>query len=326
MKARTIMQDPLFYGMLGVFAAQVDDLENMRIASAHRYRTLATDAEDKNGVTQGLNLGVDHPASLRLRTVVAGMEDLENQAIKNLENLMKGSEWWPWLKQAKGVGAKQLARLLAATGDPYWHAVEERPRRVGELWAYSGYHAVPVGEDGKVIAPSGDSTQTTGSKANSDSSGGAFYQVAPRRQKGVQANWSEDARKRAWLIATSCLKIKAGTGAKYRDVYDETRRKFDDAVHKVPCVRCGPSGKPAQPGEPLSLGHQHGRALRAVAKEVLRDVWIESRRQHGAEDPNGIDAQQRRLREAGAATMKPSEVAAVVHKQQRDLADLAIAT
>jgi hypothetical protein len=302
------MHDPLFYGMLGVFAAQVDDLETMRIASAHRYRTLATDAVDKDDVVRGLNLGVDHPASVRLREVVGGMDALEKQAIKNLENLMKKSDWWGWIQQAKGVGAKQLARLLSAIGDPYWHAVEERPRRVGELWAYCGYHAVPVGDDGKVISSdktSGDGHQYAENHVVGAVPGTDFYQAAPRRQKGIQANWSEDARKRAWLIANSCLKQRSG---KYREVYDDTRRKYEEGVHKVACIRCGPAGSPAAIGTPLSLGHQHGRALRMVSKTVLKDLWIEARRQHGDEDPDGPDAQERRERAAAAKDQPEIEV------------------
>jgi hypothetical protein len=304
-KATEPMDNRLFYGMLGVFAAQVDDLETMRIASMHRYRLLATQEEDKDGIMRGLGLGTDHPESKRLQGVVGGMTDLEAAAIKNLQSLMRQSAWGPWVAKAPGVGEKQLARLLSAIGDPYWHAVEERPRRVGELWAYCGYHAVPVGRDGKtIVKTSGDDQRDSethtvdvvpGSESNSDYEA---YFAAPRRQRGVQANWSEDARKRAWLIATSCVKQKTGT--RYREVYDNTRAKYEEAVHQVSCIRCGPSGKPAEIGTPLSNGHQHGRALRAVAKKVLQDVWVEARRQAGDEDPNGPDAQERRDREMAA--------------------------
>lgn len=44
----------------------------------------------------------------------------------------------------------------------------------------------------------------------------------------------------------------------------------------------GPAGKPAPTGSPLSTGHQHARALRLVAKTVLRDLWREARRIHEA--------------------------------------------
>ena len=66
----------------------------------------------------------------------------------------------------------------------------------------------------------------------------------------------------------------------YRAVYDDTRAKYADATHQHPCARCGPKGKPAQPGTPLSDGHKHARALRNVAKEILKDLWREARRIH----------------------------------------------
>jgi hypothetical protein len=102
--------------------------------------------------------------------------------------------------------------------------------------------------------------------------------VAPKRQRGQKSNWSEDARKRAWLIAASCVKQPPET--RWRKVYDETRAKYADALHNTECVRCGPKGKPAQTGTPLSLGHQHARGLRAIAKEILKDLWLESRTIH----------------------------------------------
>lgn len=61
-----------------------------------------------------------------------------------------------------------------------------------------------------------------------------------------------------------------------RAVYDDTRAKYADAVHAVPCVRCGPAGQPAPTDSPLSAGHQHARALRAIAKTILRDLWREA--------------------------------------------------
>jgi len=67
-------------------------------------------------------------------------------------------------------------------------------------------------------------------------------------------------------------------------VYDTTRAKYADVIHNASCVRCGPAGKPALVGSPLSDGHKHARALRAIAKEVLRDLWIEARRLHGVTD------------------------------------------
>ena len=79
---------------------------------------------------------------------------------------------------------------------------------------------------------------------------------------------------RAYLAAESCMKQRESP---YRAVYDATRVKYADAVHSAECARCGPSGHPAMPGSALSDGHKHARGLRAVAKEILRDLWREAR-------------------------------------------------
>jgi len=79
------------------------------------------------------------------------------------------------------------------------------------------------------------------------------------------------AKKQVWLIATSLL--KAGN----RDAYDAARLKYQDAVHESSCVRCGPAGHPALPGSPLSDGHKHARALRALGKAFLIDLWLAAR-------------------------------------------------
>jgi hypothetical protein len=253
------MPAKLFDPVLATLAAQVDDLETLRIANAHRYRLLTTEEVGEDGVQRGLNLPESHPDVVRLKATLDGLKAVEDGAIKHVQSHMRKSVWGPWLKQATGVGEKQLARLLGSIGDPYWNTLHDRPRTVSELWAYCGLHVLRSGDQ------SGVDTHIAHAAG-----------VAPRRQKGQKANWSEDARKRAWLIATSCVKTKGA----YRAVYDATRAKYDGTVHKVDCIRCGPAGKPAKAGSELSAGHQHARALRAVAKEVLKDLWIEARRQY----------------------------------------------
>lgn len=100
--------------------------------------------------------------------------------------------------------------------------------------------------------------------------------VAASRARGQKMNWSPDAKMRAHLVAVSIVK----SGGPYREVYDKAREKYEDAIHRLDCKRCGPAGKPAQVGSPISAGHQHARAVRIVAKEVLKDLWRESKRIH----------------------------------------------
>lgn len=283
-KEVALLADPL----LALAADVLSDLETVRIANENRLRQLTRSAEDKDGETRGFGLDEAHPDVARLAALVAMLAQAEHQATLNLQRLMRGHPLGPWLKAQKGIGEKQGARLLATIGDPYIRpeitredgTVEpSRPRLVSELWAYCGYHVLPAsghcGSDPQSSTAAGGS----GSHPSQPSTGTHLLGagVAARRRKGQRANWSAAAKMRAFLIAESCIKQMDGS---YRVVYDAARDKHVTAIHSIPCERCGPQGHPAQPGTPLSAGHQHARALRAVAKTVLRDLWREARDIH----------------------------------------------
>lgn len=68
--------------------------------------------------------------------------------------------------------------------------------------------------------------------------------------------------------------------SRYGEAYLARRAETRDRVHTVECVRCGPSGKPAQPGSPWSGAHQQADALRILAKLVLEDLWRIAREHH----------------------------------------------
>jgi hypothetical protein len=240
-----------------VAAQVVGDLEKVRIANAHRLRILTATGPDSDGVERGFGLPTTHPDVQRLAGIVQALEDLEHQAVLALQRRMRAHALGPWVKAQRGLGDKQMARLLAAIGDPYWH-VEGRPRTVSELWAYCGLHVL----DG----------------------------AAPHHRRGEQSNWSTHAKTRAYLVAESCLKqlskeckvsgdqvthdahcgivtrITHGpecTCSPYRVTYD-ARRAVTDVTHAD-----------------WTPGHLHHDALRVSAKAILRDLWIEGRRLHG---------------------------------------------
>lgn len=268
-----ILADPV----LGVLAEVVDDLESVRVANENRLRQLTDMGERGHGLT------LQHPEIARLASIVAGLQASEHQAILNLKRVMRAHPLGRWAKPVAGVGEKQLARLLSVIGDPYWNDLHDRPRTVSELWAFCGYHVIHTSGG----QPPGETHCTTAAGSNvhtSDQPAADIHDdfvagVAPKRQRGQKSNWNEDARKRCYLIAESCIKQAKSP---YRPVYDDTRTKYAEATHAEPCVRCGPKGKPAQPGSPLSLGHQHARAMRGVAKQLLKDLWRESKRIHEA--------------------------------------------
>ena len=311
-----VLADPL----LALAADVLDDLERVRIANENRLRQLTRTETDADGEERGFGLDERHPAVARLAALVDALKKAEHDAELNLKRHMRQSHpLGSWIEGIKGIGLKQGARLLAAIGDPYWNDLHQRPRKLYELYAYCGYHVVPVGHassEHHIAAAFGDSSSARQGTLDSqtadaggtllptdqacldnhsrnvggDHAGGDTNQttsdsqewivgVAASRKRGQKANWSATAKSRCYLIAVSIVK----SGGPYRTVYDQARAKYATATHCAPCVRCGPQGKPALPGSPLSAGHQHARALRLVSKAVLKDLWQEARRIHHGE-------------------------------------------
>ncbi len=180
-----------------------------------------------------------------LTTVIADtntlelLEATESAAVLNLKRYFKGLPIAEFVKATPGLGEKTVARWLGEVGDPAWHTAEDRPRRLSELYAYCGLHVV----DG----------------------------AAPKRCKGQKANWSNKARTRAHNMATGCIKLVGGADkagrirqrSPYRDVYDEARVKYADATYAD--------------GSPLTDLHKHNRAVRAVMKAIIKDLWHHSK-------------------------------------------------
>lgn len=285
--------------MLRFQAEILDDLEDIRIANQNRLRQLTRSAEDADGEVRGFGMTEEDPAVAQLGALVASLEQLEHAAVLELQRAVRKHPMGAWLKAQRGVGEKQGARLLAAIGDPYWNDLHNRPRTVSELWAYCGYHTLPSGhtETGTQASraagatlpggQSGSATPSTSAAGIQLPSGqgcteahatlaGGVYNVAAKRAKGQRANWSANAKMRAYLIAESVVK----SGGPWREVYDKRKSATEGRLHVVACVRCGPSGKPAQPGSAWSAGHRHADALRITAKEILKGMWQEARRLH----------------------------------------------
>jgi len=265
------LHDPALY----LLAAQLDAIEDLRKATANRHRMATRDVLDSDGHMRGLGLTEDNPAVKRSATMLDALEKIEHEVILGLNRVMRAHPLGEWQRRTRGVGEKQLARLLATIGDPYWNSAEDRPRTVSQLWAYSGLHVLPATSQCQRDTqhpPAGGGVQPTGGDPGHDKADTqeGIAGVAARRSKGQRANWSTSAKTRAYLIAESCL--KAGS---YRDVYDDHKKRASAAVHAVSCAPCK-----AKAGTPLTAGHQHARAMRAMSKEILKDLWLEARRIH----------------------------------------------
>lgn len=248
-QSTTVAGDPTV--PLRLAADSLFDIEQLRIATENRIRSL--------GEIEGWEAS---PSAGRWQGYLESLHALETTMTKEMVQALRAHPLGPWVRRTVGIGEKQGGRLIALLGDPAWNYAEDRPRRgPAELWAYCGY--VP----------------------------------GQRRRRGERANWSAEAKMRAFLCAEAALKagVRKLDGCDDTDGYDlahrtaitpygglylDARAKHADAVHTEPCAQCGPAGHPAEVGSPLSLKHQHMRAVRVVAKAILRDLWREARRLH----------------------------------------------
>lgn len=257
----------LSYVYLSLAAETLDDLERSRIAAENRLRSL----RDVYGLTDVV------PEVKVAAAMVKALEDVEHQATLNLGRIMRRHPLGPWVARTVGVGAKQGARLLAAIGDPYFNSLHNRPRTVSELWAYCGYHTLPASRTTRDTHPTAAGGDHLGGTDHLDVDTRKDYVgVAAKRAKGRKSNWSTDAKMRAWLIATSCIKQAASP---YRAVYD-ARRAHTAVTHPVVAK------DPVYPE--WTPGHSHNDALRIVSKALLRDLWREAR---ALAEPNLLDGQ-----------------------------------
>lgn len=260
---------------LAAAADTLHDIERLRIASENRLRQFTRGAgeADKDGKQRGFGWDLRSPAVVAMATLVASMlcsSDvvepilgktpkkkgccLEHDAERNLLRALRAHPLGPWVQEQRGIGPKQGARLIAVISDPYM-----RPA---------------------MLLPDG-SWEAARRRTVSELWSYCGLRPGQKRKRGERANWSSAAKMRAWNVSVSML--KAGN----REAYDKRKAATEGRLHAGECVRCGPSGKPAQPGTPWSDGHRHQDALRYVSKEVLKELWREGGRIH-LENPQAL--------------------------------------
>lgn len=278
------LSSSLFNPTLALAADILDDLERTKIGNQNRLRQLTRSEADADGEERGFGLDESHPDVARLSALVQMLADAEHQATLNLQRTMRKHPLGPWVKAQKGIGDKQAARLLAKIGDPAVSAATGQFRTVSALWAYCGLHVIsPTGHfttDAHVADAGGGSNSAGGDPSQVPSDAHETRAgVAARRQKGIKANWSQDAKMRTWLIIASCIKQldpqckrdgiaehTEGCGCSpYRIVVDE-RRQHTAITH--------PEWTP---------GHSLNDGMRIASKRLLRDLWREARRIHAEE-------------------------------------------
>lgn len=254
------------YLELRVMAESLADMQNTRIRVGNRSGAYMRETAKSNvGPT-------DHTAMESFKKVFDNAEEITRKELVAAYRRVVPPRVQSWVRDTPGLGEATMARLLGVVGNPrvatpkHWEATGKPAKTKVDTEVRA------VTERAKVLV-SDDSYDRTVSQLWS------YCGVGDASRKKVRGMSQEEAFKLgnpkakmlAWLIATSCIKNSKGP---YRKVYDEARKRYTNRVHASECIRCGPSGKPAQPGSPWNLGHQHAAAIRKVAKEVLKDLWV----------------------------------------------------
>jgi hypothetical protein len=149
------------WALLALHAANLDDIERARIAAQNRARALRLDF--------GLEGSPQELAALALAESLAAAEKAVERQVKLA---LRATTLGAWVKDTTGVGERQAARLLGVIGDPAWHPVHERPRKLRELWRFCGLDVVPA-----VLAVA-DSQQNFGG-GGSDGEDGSLPEIQP---------------------------------------------------------------------------------------------------------------------------------------------------
>lgn len=176
-----------------------------------------------------------------------------------------------WVKATRGLDEPLMARLLGHLGHPriatphHWEGtgadrvlVADSPfeRTVGQLWQYCGH-----GRPGR--AQRGASAEDLAALGSPNLKMLVHLAAEGIVKAGVRKNEG----------ATTFTPTNRHAISDLGQLYLDVRYATWDRPHTVACVRCGPAGKPAEPGSPWNAGHQQGDALRKIGKEILRDLW-----------------------------------------------------
>lgn len=233
---------------IGIAASLVDDLEDLRKATENRIRSLTRTEPDKDGVIRSEGIHPLDPQVMAVQGILDGVKAQEKAAIKNLEKQILDSPFGEYVKMRKGIGPKAIGRLLAATGDPYI---------ANQIFLDDDYNVI-----GSYIFERSLRQFFTYCGYGIASDGNAR-----RRKKGEKANWNSEAKKRVYIISDSAMKQR---NSHLREVYDSAKLKYENSevIDKEGNF------------VPISDGRRHNRALRAMSKEVLAELYHVAREYH----------------------------------------------
>lgn len=289
-----IAYDEVGWRRLRIAAETYAGFQKLRVGTGNRINPRAAEGDEYDAAARAM-------AEVDFGPWSEGLLKQEKDALKILQDVFREvvppsiQEWAGSVTGiAKGGNPGLIARLLGHLGHPriavpkHWEAGEDRgsarkrvlvpgepfERSIGQLWQYCG-HGAPK-------------------RRGSDD--------APLGQLDVLANGNPACKMLTHLLAQGCVKAgvrKDEDGARVGItpqgvMYLATKAEYSSRGHLEPCrggwVSAGPGkvvyakckvlgedGKIvryAEAGDPFQPGHIDAIALRALGKEILRDLWL----------------------------------------------------
>lgn len=313
------------YEVLRSQAHQYGILQEVRKSTLNQYRSARVSKEHMDELTRVAKLA-EREAQLKM--------------IREYRSTV-GPNVLAWQKSESGIGEILVARLLGQIGDPMiarpyrWEgtgrgarklvACEPSVRTVSQLWGYAGH-----GDAGRRLF-SGISVDQLAARGNPNAKmltwniakgammtgtrylcadGGSFVKsVVPH----IDADEDDSETVEVCRDCGREKEVHVRTATtRYGQIYDDRRSVTRDRLHAIPCVRCGPKGKPAPVDSPWSKAHQHADATRILGKQILLDLWLAAKADMGevpvADAPSSRKERAKTVTEPTKVAPAPSSV------------------
>lgn len=201
--------------------------------------------------------------------IPGGMDLWQSQTEKWMHAEGSIHPMWDWLNDIKGVAGNNASKFLALVDD-----IERFPT-IASLWRYSGYgiYQYWVNEDGKVVAPidgyrserrkvDGEDVTVRWFETAEPEEGWSLKKIADppknRRPRGWNAPDNTILKSHIYVMVEGMRRTQQG---KYVDAYYESNKRYKE--------------------QGLTPAHAQARSFRIMAKEFLKDFWVEFRTREG---------------------------------------------
>ena len=177
--------------------------------------------------------------------LIQKLVDLEKSVDKKVAELIEDHPAYPWFSKVKGVGKKNIAKVIGLID------INKAPH-VSSLWQFAGYGKE---KDGSI----------------------------QKRREGQKISYCKTLRTVCWLLGGDLIKARGKYYDYYLQEKAKHIERFkQQGCQIVPAAKLPrENGKKVEKDGYISEGHIHAMALRKMIKLFLQHLWLEWRKGEG---------------------------------------------